>query len=114
MLGRISSGRRFQYAAIALLFLGPISLAEGQPAPEPVPTETVDERLRIEEEWAAAEHARQKAEVDGGTKVPIPPPGQKPKGAFDDIMTAVTVSILGIIAGAAWGGRRKGRGKKRR
>ncbi len=112
MRGRLSLG--LSHLAVALLIWGPMAVpqAEAQPAQD---AEIVDERLRTEEEWAAAEHARQKAALDGGTQVPIPPPGQKPKGAFDDLMTAISVSILGVIAGAVWGGRRKRKkGKKRK
>jgi len=101
--------RAFGPTLLACLLIGTVCRAvpvSAQPA-KPAQPEVLDERLRAEESWAQEDFDRRQAAADGGVYVRKPAPGEPPKGAWDDIMAAVTASILGIIAGSLWGWRRR-------
>lgn len=102
-----------------------LSLASSAAAEPPVPTTTtavqddlpnpdLDPRLQEEEAWATRDFERQLQASDGGVYVREPAPGERPKGAWDDIVTAISVSILGVIAGSVWGWLRRRRSERRR
>lgn len=101
--------RAFGSTLLASLLISTLCWAEPPPAaaPPPAQPEVLDERLRAEESWAQEDFERRRAAADGGVYVRKPAPGEPPKGAWDDIMAAVTASILGVIAGSLWGWRRR-------